>query len=96
MRPQPQTFEAKKLIRQASEWVNKRPNVIYAGDGQGLGGKDFAIVSIHTDYQDHVEFIHSFAFEWSHIVSEFETFLVSLKSELVMKPFDMKYLASDK
>ena len=96
IRPHPQTSDAEKLVKQASEWVNKRPHVIYAGDGQGLGGKDMITVSIHTDYQDYVEFIHSFAFEWSHIISEFETFLVSLKSELIMKPFDMKYLAYDK
>ena len=96
LHPHLQSTEAEKLVKQASEWVNKRPNVIYTADGQGLGGKDIILVSLHRDYQDYVKFIHSYAFEWGQIVSEFETFIVSLKSELIMKPFDMMHLAYDK
>lgn len=96
LQPHLQSTEAEKLVKQASEWANRRPNVIYTAEGQGLGGKDIVMVSLHRDYQDYVKFIHSYAFEWGHIVSEFETFLVSLLSELMMKPFDLKHLAHDK
>jgi Lrp/AsnC family leucine-responsive transcriptional regulator len=95
LRSYPKTSKAEELVKQASEWVTKRPNVIYAADGQGLSGKDLVMVSYHRDFQDYVEFIHSYAFEWGRIVSEFETFIVSLKSELTLKPFDLKHLAYD-
>jgi Lrp/AsnC family leucine-responsive transcriptional regulator len=91
----PETKDAQELFRQACEWVNKRPNVIYAGDGQGLGGKDIVIISFHKDYDDYTRFIHNYAFEWGHIVSVFETFIVSVMSELTMKPLDLKYLGND-
>jgi len=50
------------------------------------------MVSFHRDYDDYTKFIQSYAFEWGHLVDVFETFIVSLKSELTMKPFDLKYL----
>lgn len=91
----PSPKEAMELHRTASEWANKHPNVVFAADGQGLGGKDVVMVSFHRDYDDYTRFIHAYAFDWSHIVSGFETFIVSLNSELTMKHFDLRYLADD-
>jgi len=88
----PSAEEARGIIKKAAEWANKRHNVIFSADGQGLGGKDIVMVSFHKDYDDYTQFMHSFAFDWGHLVDVFETFIVSLKSELTMKPFDLKYL----
>ena len=92
----PDASEARKIFEKGSEWVNKHPNVIYAADGQGLGGKDVVMISLHKDYDDYTKFMHGFAFDWGHIISMFETFMVSLSSELTMKPLDLRYLADDK
>jgi len=90
----PTAKESMDIIKKASEWANNRHNVIFASDGQGLGGKDVVMMSFHMDYDDYTQFMHSFAFEWGQIVDVFETFIVSLKSELTMKPFDLKYLGN--
>jgi DNA-binding Lrp family transcriptional regulator len=92
----PDAGEAQKIFENGSEWVNKHPNVIYSADGQGLGGKDVVMISLHRDYDDYTKFMHSFAFDWGHMISTFETFMVSLSSELTMKHFDLRYLAEDK
>jgi DNA-binding Lrp family transcriptional regulator len=91
----PQSKDAQQLFEEASKWAAGRNNVIYAADGQGLGGKDIVMISFHKDYDDYTKFIHSYAFEWGHVVSVFETFIVSVVSELTLKPFDIKYLAYD-
>lgn len=91
----PQPKDAQELFQRAAEWVGKHPNVIYASDGQGLGGKDIVMVSFHKDYDDYTKFIHSYAFEWGQVISIFESFITSTTSELTMKPFDLKYLAYD-
>jgi DNA-binding Lrp family transcriptional regulator len=92
----PNPKEAMEFVKQGTEWANKRPNVIFACDGQGLGGLDIVMMSFHEDYDEYLKFIHSYAFEWGYALSGFDSFIVSTSSELVMKPFDFRYLANDK
>jgi DNA-binding Lrp family transcriptional regulator len=96
VRAYPSADEANGIIQKAREWLAKRPNVIYAADGQGMGGKDVVMISFHKDYDDYTRFIHSYAFEWGSIISTFETFIVNVLSELTLKPFDLTYLADYK
>ena len=92
----PTAEEANEIVRKAAEWLSKCPNVIYAGDGQGLSGKDVAMISFHKDYDDYTKFMHRYAFEWGSIISTFESFIANTMSELTMKPFDLTYLADYK
>lgn len=89
----PTMEKALEIKREAAEWVDKHPNVIFAGDGQGLGGKDVIMISLHKSYQEYASFMRSYALDWGKIVSVFETFIVSIGSEFIMKPLDLKYLA---
>lgn len=95
LRSYPTTEEAINIVQRASDWVNNRPNVIFAADGQGLGGKDVIMISFHRNYGEFTDFIHSYAFEWGQFISTFDTFMVSMKSGLTMKPLDLRYLARD-
>jgi DNA-binding Lrp family transcriptional regulator len=96
MKSYPNAKEAMDLVRQGAEWASKRPNVVFASDGQGLGGSDIVVMSFHKDYDEYLEFMHSYAFEWGYALSTFDSFIVSTTSKLVMKPFDLRYLANDK
>ena len=87
--------EALKISQKASEWVNKRNNVIFASDGEGLGGKDVVMMSFHKDYLTYTDFMRAYALEWGQMIREFESFLVSLGSGFNMKSLDFKYLAND-
>jgi hypothetical protein len=39
--------------------------------------------------------MRTFAVDWADYVSEFQSFIVSLRKGITIKPFDLKYLADD-
>ncbi|UCD39591.1 MAG: Lrp/AsnC family transcriptional regulator [Candidatus Bathyarchaeota archaeon] len=96
MKAYPTFDETQRIVQQGKEWVGKHPNVIFASDGEGLGGKDVIMISFHQNYSRYADFMRSYAMDWGHIVADFESFLVSLGSGFKMKPLDLKYLADDK
>lgn len=87
--------ESVKMERHAREWFRKYPNVIFAADGEGLG-KDAVMVSFHRSYSHYADFMRQFTVDWADFVTDLQSFLVSLKNGVQMKPFDLKYLADDK
>ncbi len=89
----PSRERALKIVQKAKRWLEKHPNVIYAADGQGLGGRDLVMVSFHKDYDDYTKLMHDFAFEWGGVIDTFESFIANLMSELTMREFDISYLA---
>ena len=91
----PSPEEATKIMQQNTEWVNKHNNVIFASDGEGLGGKDIVMISIHRDFTKYSNFMRKYAQEWGYLVATFETFLVSLGSGSKMKQLSLEYLAHD-
>ncbi|MEJ2243971.1 MAG: Lrp/AsnC family transcriptional regulator [Candidatus Bathyarchaeota archaeon] len=90
--PENSTFE--ETMQTSKEWVAKRPNVIFAADGEGFG-KDLILISFHKDYSAYAKFIRSFAMDWGSAVDNFESFLVSIGSGYTLRDFDLKYLADD-
>jgi DNA-binding Lrp family transcriptional regulator len=91
----PMREETHKLVEDATEWLSKRPNVIFSADGEGLG-KDIVMISLHKSYAKYSDFMRAYAMDWGHVINMFESFTVSLESGFKIKPFDLKYLASDK
>ncbi len=87
--------ETEKMSRHAVDWCKKYPNVIFAADGEGLG-KDAIMVSFHRSYSRYADFMRQFTVDWANFVTDLQSFLVSLKNEVQMKPFDLNCLAYDK
>jgi DNA-binding Lrp family transcriptional regulator len=94
LKPQTENVPAAKMMQQFKEWISKRPNIIFAADGEGFG-KDFIIVSFHKNYSSYAKFVRAFAMDWGHLLNNFESFLVSIGSEYTLRDFDLKYLADD-
>ncbi len=94
MKSYPSQEEAGKIVKRATEWTSKHPNVIFAADGEGFG-KDIVMVSFHKNYASYSDFMRTFAMDWGEIIGDFGSFLVSVESGFKMKPFDLKYLADD-
>lgn len=86
--------DTETMIKGAKEWTAKRPNVVLASDGEGLG-KDTVIVSFHRNYSEYANFMRTFAVDWAEYVSDFQSFIVTLKDGMPIKTFDLKYLADD-
>jgi len=78
----------------AQEWFMKKPNVIFVSDGEGLE-RDFAVVSLHRNYSKYAEFMRDCVFNFSDVMFDFQSFIISLKTGMVMKPFDLAYLSDD-
>ncbi len=91
----PTLEETQKIAQRATEWVSKRPNIIFSADGRGLGGKEVIMISFHKNYSKYADFMRSYAMDWGQVINEFESFIVSLNSGCKMKPLDLKYLADD-
>jgi len=86
--------DAEKMVQKTKDWTAKRPNVVLASHGEGLG-RDSIVVSFHRNYSEYANFMRSFAVDWADYVSDFESFIVTLKEGTAIKPFDLKYLSDD-
>jgi len=80
------------FMEKARHSITKLPNIIFASGGEGLGMEAVAI-SVHKDYTSYLNFISETRKEWSGIVLDVQSFLVSLKGEFEAKPFSLKPLA---
>jgi hypothetical protein len=69
-------------------------NIVFASDGEGLG-KDAVMVSVHKDYSKYADFMRDYTANFADFVTDVQSFIVSLKTGTIMKPFDLTYLADD-
>lgn len=76
------------------KWALNHPNVVFASDGEGLG-KDAIIVSFHKNYSKYADFMRELSIDFADFASDIQSFIVSLKTGLMLKPFDLTYLADD-
>jgi len=95
MKVYPSAEKADKILARAKEWVDKHPNVIFAADGEGMSS-DVVMMSFHRNYSKYAEFMRTYAMDWAEMISQFQSFIVSLDSGFKIKPFNLKYLADDK
>ena len=87
--------ETEKMLNGAREWCDRHPNVVFAGEGEGLG-KDAVIISLHKKYSGYAEFMREFTVDWADFATDLQSFIVSIKNGVEMKPFDLKYLSEDR
>jgi len=91
------TYDKKEVTDQlelAAKWVKTHPNIVFASDGEGLG-KDMVMVSIHKNYSKYADFMRDCTANFSKYLMEVQSFIVSLKTAKMSKPFDLTYLADD-
>ena len=91
------TYEQEKVEKKldlAKEWVMNHPNILFASDGEGLG-KDTVMMSVHKNYSKYADFMRDYTVRFADFVTDVQSFVVSLKTGILMKPFDIKYIADD-
>jgi len=86
--------EVETKLELARKWAIQHPNVFFASDGEGLG-KDAVILSLHKDYSKYADFMREYTVYFADFISDVQSFVVSLKTGMIIKPFDLKYLAED-
>ena len=85
--------EKNEAVKKLKEWYMKRPNVVLVLDGRGMGWDAFC-VSLHESYSDFAEFMRAHDSELSDLVVESQTFHADLNTDIMIKPFSLKYLAN--
>jgi DNA-binding Lrp family transcriptional regulator len=91
------TYEQEKVEKKldlAKKWVMNHPNILFASDGEGLG-KDAVMISVHKNYSKYADFMRDYTVRFADFVTDVQSFVVSLKTGILMKTFDIKYIADD-
>jgi DNA-binding Lrp family transcriptional regulator len=90
--------EYEKLTKEENYWkqvdgfISKYNPIIFAASGHGLGMTRVSI-SIHKRYSDYVEYIREVESRWASCLDKLESFIVSLKSDLVLRPISFRHFA---
>ncbi len=87
--------EKEKALQKLASWYTKQGNVVMVQEGQGMG-YDAVCVSLHKNYTEYAEFIRTMTSELCDLVLDSQTFAIDLKPGVRIKPFNFKYLASQK
>jgi hypothetical protein len=53
------------------------------------------LVSVHKDYSRYAEFMRDYTVKFADFISDVQSFIVSLKTGKLAKPFDLKHLSED-
>lgn len=64
----------------AHEWIAKNPSIMFSAAGDGIRGKNCAIVTLHKNFTEYTNFLNEFKSTFGGNVGIVETFLVSLSS----------------
>ncbi len=76
-----------ELFDKAREWTKKRPCIVFANNGEGLGTNSL-MISMHKDYASYSRLLSELRRDWQpNLVSE-QGFVVSLeRADHIVKPF---------
>jgi DNA-binding Lrp family transcriptional regulator len=80
-----------KQAKEVHEWILKNQKIFFSSSGQGINEKTLLLVSIHKDFTDFSTFMHELRSFPGFKVLSVESFLVSLRTE-VIKHFSFKNL----
>jgi len=83
------------VIEKAKEWAKKRPNILFASQGEGMNMSG-VMISLHKSFGEFSKFMLELRRDWSGILKDVQTFMVSFEESVVIKPFSLTYLGEAK
>jgi len=87
--------EEPRKTEDLQKWLETNPNIIFLAVGNGLNGKNRAMMTAHRDFTEYSEFISEFRSRWAACLMDVDTFLISTKGKM-LKPFSFKYIENIK
>ena len=69
----------KKIKTDAHKWVQNNPSIIFSAAGDGIRGKNCAMLTIHKNFTEYTKFLNNFKSTWKDL-GPVETFLVPLST----------------
>jgi len=82
-------------IAKAKEWARKRPNIIFASQGEGMNTSG-VMISLHKSFGEYSKFMLGLRRDWSGILKDVQTFMVSFEESVMIKPLSLTYLGEAK
>ena len=76
----------------AKKLLFEEPRVIFIASAEGMG-KNGVMISLHKDYADFRDFMNNLKFNSEGYMEEVDSMLISLASEMIVKPLSLSYLA---
>jgi len=76
----------------AKKLVLEEPRVIFVASAEGMG-RNGVMISFHKDYADFCNFMSNLKFNSEGYMEEADSMLISLKSDMIVKPLSLSYLA---
>jgi len=88
-----ETLSQKEVFQEkVADFFSGQPNMIFASSGQGWGMSRTGI-TFHKDYSDFVAYKTKMETDWGSYMTKYDTFIISLKGDKVMRSLTLKYLA---
>jgi len=84
-----------EAVEKAKEWAKKRPNIIFASQGEGMNINGI-MISLHKDFAEYSKFMLELRRDWSELLKDVQTFLVSFEGSMILKPLSLTYLGEAK
>jgi len=69
----------KKVKTEAHNWIEKNPSVLFSASGDGIRGKNCAMLTIHRNFTEYTKFLNEFKTKFKDL-GNVETFLVPLEA----------------
>jgi len=85
------SLSPKELSQRAHKWISHNKNIIFAGTGEGIRGKNCIVASLHRDFTDYTRFISEFRQQWEKNILDVESFIVTLKG-VIPKQFSFRHV----
>ena len=82
----------KEAVDESSEWMMAHPNVIACTGSRGMDMGGF-MISLHRDYSEFDHFMRDHNLTLGKYLDNVQNVIVNLDGGLVLKPFDLTYLA---
>ena len=76
----------------AKKFVSEEPKVIFVASAEGMG-RNGVMISLHKNYADFRDFMSNLKFNSEGYMEEVDSMLISLKSDMIIKPLSLSYLA---
>jgi DNA-binding Lrp family transcriptional regulator len=84
-----------EAVEKAKEWAKKRPNIIFASQGEGMNING-VLISLHKNFREYSKFMLELRKDLSGILKDVQTFLVSFEGSVIIKPLSLTYLGEAK
>ena len=80
-----------EITKKFSTFLSKHKNIIFTSHGRGLG-MERMMISLHVSYSDYVRLVHDVEQVWGKYLHQSNSFVVSLKEDVVGRQFSFKSL----